>query len=335
MTPRLLIVSPSFHGYHAAIARSFERLGYQTSTYCYDAVDSLAEKTWNKVRHELPAHLFGGHSHQSPETVSRRAVERVHAVAPEIVLVIRGDTLTEDFWEAAGRRGRPVVVWMYDEMRRTSFEPDLVSRYARIASYSPQDTVDLVQSGIEALHVPLGYDDTTTPSASQIGSGTVSFLGAPSPTRLSGLLALQRAGLPVRAWGRGWSNHPYDRARTWRVRASRIPSGRDVPSSLAHTIMKNSIATLNFHGDQDGFTMRTFEAAGSQAVQVIDRADVEMYYEPSREVLVQQDAEELVETVRQVFSNPGKYQRLRKEARNRTLAEHTLTHRARHLEQLW
>lgn len=334
MTRRMLIVSPSFHGYHAAIARAFEKLGYDALTYCYDAVDSTAEKVWNKLRYELPTKLVGGDAHQSADTSSRRAAERVRDVAPDVVLVVRGDTLTEEFWQVASAGGRPVVVWMYDEMRRTAFDASLVSKYARIASYSPLDVQALVAEGIEALHVPLGYDDTAEPNASTEGIGVVSFLGAPSPKRHGALLALHEAGIPVRAWGRGWSDHPFDRARTWRLSSSGLPNGRDTPGPVAHAIMRNSIATLNIHGDQDGFTMRTFEAAGSGGVQLVDRADVSEVYVTGEEVLVFENAEELVEIARRAEARPEGFVALR-EARRRTLAEHTLRHRAQQLEGLW
>ncbi|QNK54073.1 glycosyltransferase [Dermacoccus sp. PAMC28757] len=335
MTRRMLIVSPSFHGYHAAIARAFEKLGYDAVTYCYDAVDSTAEKVWNKLRYELPTKLVGGDAHQSADTSSRRAAERVRDVAPDVVLVVRGDTLTEEFWQVASAGGRPVVVWMYDEMRRTAFDASLVSKYARIASYSPLDVQALVAEGIEALHVPLGYDDTAEPNASTEGIGVVSFLGAPSPKRHGALLALHEAGIPVRAWGRGWSDHPFDRARTWRLSSSGLPNGRDTPGPVAHAIMRNSIATLNIHGDQDGFTMRTFEAAGSGGVQLVDRADVSEVYVTGEEVLVFENAEELVEIARRVEARPEGFVALREAARRRTLAEHTLRHRAQQLEGLW
>lgn len=335
MTRRMLIVSPSFHGYHAAIARAFTALGYQAETYCYDTVDSVAEKVWNKARHELPARFFGTDTHQSPETVSRRAAARVRDATPDVVLVVRGDTLTEEFWQVASEGGRPVGVWMYDEMRRTAFDADLVSRYARIASYSPLDTKALVAGGIDALHVPLGYDTTAEPSVSDEGRGVVSFLGAPSPKRHAALSAMHDDGLPVRAWGRGWSDHPFDRARTWRLRSRGLPNGRDTPGPVAHAIMRNSIATLNIHGDQDGFTMRTFEAAGSGAVQLIDRADVDEFYVPGEEVLVFESEAELIDIARQVARNPGDFEEVRRRARERTLAEHTFVHRARTMEGLW
>lgn len=332
---RLLIVSPGFHGYYASIRRAFESLDYTVETYCYDAATSSAERVWRKARHELPAKLRGKDAHLSPQVVSQRAASRVREVKPDIVLVIRGDVLTEDFWQAAQTSASHVAVWMYDEMRRTDFDPALVGQYARMATYSELDTRTLLEQGYDAMHVPLGFDDTATMADSVEGRGVVSFIGAPFTRRTEALRALMRSGVPVKAWGRGWSDHPYDRARTWRTKPVGVPNGRDVAGTLALAIMRNSIATLNIHGDQDGFTMRTFEAAGVGAVQLIDRADVAEYYQPGEEVLVFDGHEELVDIARRVMQRPDDFVQLREQARRRTLAEHTLSHRAQSLEGLW
>ena len=332
---RLLIVSPGFHGYYTSIRRAFESLDYTVETYCYDAATSSAERVWRKARHELPAKLRGKDAHLSPQVVSQRAASRVREVKPDIVLVIRGDVLTEDFWQAAQTSASHVAVWMYDEMRRTDFDPQLVGRYARMATYSALDTQALVGQGFDALHVPLGFDDTAAMSTTSAGRGVVSFIGAPLAKREDALQALMSAGVPVQAWGRGWSDHPDDRARTWRLTSRGIPSGRDVPGTDALAIMRNSIATLNIHGDQDGFTMRTFEAAGVGAVQLVDRVDVEEYYVPGEEVLVFEGHDELVALARDVMARPSSYAALREQGRRRTLAEHTLRHRAEALEHLW
>ena len=183
--------------------------------------------------------------------------------------------------------------------------------------------------------MPLGFDDTIPASAASDGDGLVSFVGAPLPGRLRALTALADAGVPVRAWGRGWSDHPVDRARTWRLRSTGIPSARDVPAPKAHAIMRDSLATLNVHGDQDGFTMRTFEACGVGAVQLIDRKDVTEFYEPGRELLTFETPHELAEIAQRVRQHPDDFRAMRAAAQRRTLAEHTLTHRARRLEALW
>lgn len=334
-TRSLLIISPRFHGYYTAVGHAFGELGYEVSTYCYDAVASPAEKLWNKAAHELSGKLRGDGGHLSEVTVSRRAMARVRDLSPDTILVIRGDVLTEEFWALAAENGRRVGVWMYDEIRRTSFDADLVGRYAQLATYSAHDAATLKAEGHRIAHVPLGFDASSAIDDTAAGAGLVSFVGAPFAKREAALATLVSAGVPVQAWGRGWSDHVLDRTRTWRVRSLGIPAKRDVAGPSAHAIMRNSSATLNIHGDQDGFTMRTFEAAGVGAVQIVDRADVEDFYVPCEEVLVYDDHEELVDLCRHAVARPQDLTMLRENARRRTLAEHTLTHRASALLESW
>lgn len=331
----LLIISPSFHGYYAAIGRAFGELGYEVLTHCYDVAASPAEKLWNKTAHELAGKLRGDGGHLSGATVSRRAMARVREVSPDFVLVIRGDVLTEEFWALAAEDDRLVGVWMYDEIRRTNFDADLVGRYAQLATYSAQDAATLRAAGHRIAQVPLGFDASSVIDNTTAGAGLVSFVGAPLPKRESALAALVSAGVPVQAWGRGWSDHVFDRARTWRVRSLGIPAKRDVAGPSAHAIMRNGRATLNIHGDQDGFTMRTFEAAGVGAVQIIDRADVADFYDPGEEILVYDGHEELVDLCRHAVARPQDFMMLRERARRRTLAQHTFTHRADALLEAW
>lgn len=332
---RVLVVSPSFHGYSTAISRAFESLGYDVEEFCYDLVKSPREKAWNKLRHELPGKLRGAESLMSAETITQRAIQVLRETKPDLVLVIRGDIFLESFWEEAHAGSRPVLVWMYDEMRRTAFDQSMVSQYAKIATYSSLDTEALQACGIDATHVPLAYDSLGSITNNIPAAGVISFIGAPFEKRTYALQLLASEGLPIQAWGRGWSDHPVDRARTWRLQRSGIPNGRDVAGSDALGIMRHSAATLNIHGDQDGFTMRTFEACGVGAIQLIDRSEVSRYYEPGRELLVFENDEELIEHARRVLARPSDFTAMRAYAQDRTLAEHTLIHRAQVLETLW
>ena len=143
------------------------------------------------------------------------------------------------------------------------------------------------------------------------------------------------AGLPVRAYGRAWSRHPYDILRTKQFKDSGVPAGRDIDRSEAYGIMASSPATLNIHNNQDGFTMRTFEAPGVGALQVIDRPDVDRYYIPGEEVLVYQSIDELIEICTRIFRDPKWARKIREAGQKRTLAEHTFDQRVKILEQLW
>lgn len=331
--PRLLIVTPEFHGYWRSIERAFGELGYDVLTYCYDAAPRR-EKLYNKLRHELPAQVTGSGRHLSDDTVTRRAVLALSQARPDLLLVVRGDVLTEEFWQHAASLRIPAAVWLYDELRRMRHDPSQLAGLARIASYSARDVRALTELGIPALYVPLAFDPAISIPERGRG-GEVTFVGARHPKRERYLRELVAHGVPMRAYGRGWSDHPVDQARTWRLRSFGGPSGRDLPLEDGYAVMKAGLATVNIHGDQDGFTMRTFEASGVGAVQLIDRADVSEFYDPGREVLVFETEDELVDLCRRLISHEGDMSRLRDAARRRTLSSHTFLHRARELQTLW
>lgn len=330
---RLLIVTPEFHGYWRSIERAFAELGYEVVTHRYDAAPR-AEKLYNKLRHELPAQFTRSGRHLDDETVTDRALCALAEAEPELLLVVRGDALAERFWQQVGSRHLPAGVWLYDELRRMRHDLTVVGEVARIATYSAADARALADRGIGALHVPLAFDPALAVSR-RPPVGEVTLVGARYPKRERLLRELVSRGVPVRAYGRDWSDHPVDRARTWRWSSVGVPNGRDLPLGDGYAIMNAGLATLNIHFDQDGFTMRTFEACGVGAVQLIDRADVAEFYEPGEEILVFETADELVELCRRALADRGAMARLRETASRRTLAQHTFLHRARVLEGLW
>lgn len=228
----------------------------------------------------------------------------------------------------------PTALWLYDELRRMRHDPMLLSSVARIATYSAGDVRTLAAQGITALHVPLAFDPSVIVPI-RPPSGEVTFIGARFPKRERHLRVLVNHGIPLRAYGRDWSDHVADRARTWRRSVVGVPNGRDVPLANGYSLMRAGLATLNIHGDQDGFTMRTFEASGVGAVQLIDRADVNEFYVPGQEVLVFESEDELLDLCRRVMHDGAWTGRLREAARLRTLAQHTFLHRAAELQKMW
>lgn len=330
---RLLIVSPSFHGYWRAIERAFSELGWEASTYCYDRLDGLRAKASHKVRSELPSRLGREADHSLHERLSIAARAAVHTRQPDRVLVIKGDLLTEPFWDALERPRIPRHLWLYDELRRTGHTESSIERFDTVASYSRADVQALQTGGHNAHHVPLAFDAAVAVTPSQINR--VTLVGARYPRREDALGALHLAGVPVQAFGRDWSKHWYDRVRTWRLGAPSFPTGRDLSLPDAYAVMAGSPATLNIHSDQDGFTMRTFEAAGVGGVQLVDREDVTEFYEPGREVLVYRSTDELVDLAQRSITDDRWGDRLRVAARARTLDQHTFGHRARALEATW
>lgn len=329
---RLLLVAPTFHGYHRSIAAGFRQLGLEVVTHCYDDYSALTAKLRNKVLWELPGEFGADRRHARRRWDTARALEALREVRPDRLLVIKGDSLGEDFWAEARRRGIPTMLWLYDDLHRHEHSREFLREVGPVLSYAVSEAARLRADGVDAHHLPNGWDpDLARPAETGAGRsrrGEIVFVGARYPNRESLLRGLHEAGVPVRAYGRQWSRHPIDRLRTWDLRRPPLPAHRDIPLAEAYRVQAAAAGTLNIHGLQAGLSMRTFEVPGMGGVQLIDRADVADHYEPDREVLVFTDEEELTALCRRLIADPRWADDLRAAARRRSLAEHTFAHRA-------
>lgn len=329
---RVLVLSPVFHGYWRSLERALAGLGHEVRTVRYDEHRGVA-RVAAKLGHDLPERL-GGSDARRRALLGARARAAVRDHDPDVLLVVKGDAFDDDFWDLLDRRRQRRALWLHDELRRTGHTDVSLAAAGPVASYSPDDVATLTGRGLRAVHVPLAHDPDEPVHTRPAGDEVV-FVGARYPARTALLAHLAGAGVPVRAYGRDWSGHPVDRLRTWRLRSPGVPHGRDLPRPDAYGVMAAAVATLNVHGDQDGFTMRTFEACGVGAVQLVDRADVARHYEPGTEVAVFTGPDEAVELAARARTDRSWADGLRSAARARTLAEHTFAHRARSLERLW
>lgn len=331
---KLLIITPAFHDYYVAFSQAFAYLGYRVRVCKYDEFATWPAKFHNKLRFELPT-KFGKNTLEQRRTWStQRAMGALRSTDPDEVLIIRGDLLGEAVFQDLESRRIPYAVWFYDEFSRMEKHSVDMSRIPAVASYSSLDTEALKLKGINSHHIPLGFDSLSLYSPGG-NRNEVSFIGARYPNRENLLVELHQLGVPVRAFGRDWSRDFRDQIRTWGERRPDIPSGRDLDRRQAYGVMEGSLSTLNMHYNQDGFTMRTFEAAGVGAVQLIDRADVSEMYAPGEEVLVFSDAVEAAEEIAKIRLDGRRARRIRSAAQKRTLAEHTLVHRAKVLSEIF
>lgn len=331
---RVLLVTPVFHGYWAAIQRALERRGHDVVVYRYDELPSAVHKVQHKVRHELVDRVSPGAGSAAWGRATTEVARRVlRDVRPDVVVAIKADRIGSSFWDDVDDLGIPRILWLYDEIRRTVQDPLALRRFPKVVSYSPGDVRDLVELGVDAEFLPTGFDADVR--ARPARTGAVVFVGARYPNRQAQLDALHQAGVAVRAYGRDWSHHPIDRARTWSWSRPDVPGFRDVSLQRAYDLVAGSVAAVNIHSDQDGFTLRTFEAPGVGALQLIDRADVDAFYEPGVEVMTYASVDELVELCRRSHRDPLWRASIGRAGQKRTLAEHTFDHRVARLAALW
>lgn len=331
---RILLVTPTFHGYWRSIAAALRRRGHEVRVHRYDELAGA----WAKVRHKLAAELPARAGRDVSAWRARRADATLRAClvdsVPDVTVVIKGDVFSTEGWADIERLSGTHVLWLYDEVRRTQYDDERLRLAGRVASYSRRDTSELRDRGLATVHLPNAFDPADRP-AHGIPIPAVSFVGARYPNREEAMMRLRDSGVSVLAVGRDWSHHPVDRVRTWSWRRPDLPAHRDVPRATAYGVMQRSTATLNPHFDQDGFTMRTFEAPGVGGLQLIDRPDVSDLYEPGREVVVYRDLDELVDLARRAARDRRWAEQIRAAGRRRTLSEHTFDHRMAALESLW
>ena len=332
--PRLLVISPAFHGYSEAVRRALVEIGHEVEVMHYDAFPTTGAKVRNKVMFELPGRLGSGAGERRlQQWTTRQVLAALDTTRADAVLIIRGDRLSLDVWAELDRRRLPTVLWLYDEMNRMHLDPEVLAMPRAVASYSPGDIAMLSARGITTLHLPNAFDIHT--GAQPIASSDLVFIGARYRSRENLLVDLVELGVPVHAYGRDWSHHPYDRLRTWDLHRPSIPASRDISRTSAYSIMGGALGVINTHENQDGFTMRTFESCGMGGLQFIDRADVDEYYTPGVELEVFENAEHLSELSARAVADPAWRRTIGEAAMRRTMQEHTFEHRMRELVRLW
>ena len=331
MSRRVLVVSPAFHGYGTAIGAALRVLGHDVTVHGYDSGGGSLSDARNAVAHRLPSGALRAAVERASTT---RAIAILRETSPSAVLVVKGDRLGDDWWDAVQASRAPVVVWLYDELCRMSYSVDRLRDIGSTVSYSPRDVAHLRAAGLDAGLVPDGFDSLT--SFVPRHTRALTFVGARYPERERILRRVAVAGIPVAAYGREWSRHPWDVVRTGQFRDAGVASGRDLPRAQYYGVMAGGLATLNVHGSgHDGLSMRSFEAPGVGALSLIDRPDVARHYDVGRETLVYTSDDELLDHLARARREPAWAASIREAGRRRTLAEHTLVHRMAEVARRW
>ncbi|KHK99844.1 hypothetical protein LK09_00425 [Microbacterium mangrovi] len=325
---KVLLVSPVFHGYWHAIAAALAAHGHVVTTHRYDGGDA-GRRLRNAVAHRVPVARP-----RAARLTTQSAIAALEAVRPDAVLVVKGDVLGSAWWDALTRSRARTALWLYDELERMNHAPAVLRAVETVYSYSPRDVEALRRAGVPARFLPDGYDSLTDFRVRP--SGAITFVGARYAAREQSLAMLAARGIPVAAYGREWSRYPWDVIRTGRLRSAGVPSHRDLSRAEYYGVMAGSLATLNVHGDgHDGLSMRTFEASGVGALQLIDRTDAAEFYEPGRELLVFHSDAELVDHIQRARRDPVWATGIRTAGRRRTMARHTLVHRMGEVQEAW
>jgi spore maturation protein CgeB len=247
------------------------------------------------------------------------------------------------------RPGKLIVFWDVDApatLERVANDPHdpfakLVPQYDLVLTYGGGQPVVDGYRQLGASHcVPIynALDPTTHhPVAPDPRfAGLLGFLGNRLPDReqrVRDFLFAPARRMPESAFLLGGSGWDASAGAPVNVRLlghvfSRDHNAFNVTPRAVLNINRDSMARFGFSPPT-----RVFEAAGAGACLITDAWDgIEQFLEPDREVLVAQDADEVVGHLEALTARRAR--EIGEAARRRVLAEHTYAHRARQVEAL-
>jgi spore maturation protein CgeB len=314
MSGRAVLVVARFddgqHAHAAQRCRALERLGCRVEAFDLLKRPGLLERV---SRGDLRSRL-------------RKAVEARRA---DLVLVIGAEDIEPEIvCELRASTGIPWINWFPDDLRTVDAVRRHAPAYDRVF-VSSDDVAARLPDGLaaEPIVLPLAADPSIyrpIRSRDQYRANVV-FAGTATARRETLLSMLVEFGLAL--WGPGWRNtslRDYCRGEVPSTEEYvRAYGGASVAINIHHSAGTNG--TLESHLNQ-----RLFEVASIGVPQVVDaRRHLESHFEPGRDVLVFQDAEELRWLVESALQDLPAAEQIGASARREALSRHTYMHRMR------
>lgn len=313
---RVLVVAAyddALNAHAAQRERALERLGQTVTRF------DLA------ARPGLLTRLRGG------DLLSRLDRE-LEVVAPDVVLVIRGEALSAQ-GIAGLRKSHPGTWanWIPDDVHGLAIVQHALPAYDLVFA-AGTDVAELLtaQLGREVHYLPLAADPSVYKpmrSRDQYRANVV-FAGTATPRRERLLGELVEFGLAV--WGPGWR----------RTALRDYCRGEQLDTENFVRAYAGASVAVNIHRAADaepavaecGVNQRLFEIAAIGVPQVVDfRGDLDRHFADRQEVLVYRSVEEMRSMVEAALHDPAAAGAMAQSARDRVLREHTYMHRLRDL----
>ncbi len=262
------------------------------------------------------------------QPLARRLVARARRFSPDLIVAIGAFHIPIRILEhlASWPTRPPMLGWVGDRFDAGASEA------ARL-----YDTVLYTDRGLLAGHRRLGFDaqahflpHAANPHANGPHLGRrekrMVFVGAPTLHRRS-LVAELKA--PIALYGPGW---------TAEVGGRHEVAARRISPEVVRSLYRRYSAALNIPNENNvvtGLNQRNFDPClAATPVVAESQADLEVCFEPGREVLVFRDAAELNEIHGRLMADPDQAERVGQAGRARVLADHTYGRRLEAMKAL-
>ena len=334
---RLFIVGPQWVGeWTESTQRAAAALGHDATAFYYNvfSVDRLQGGALYRLPARLrpyfqPAAVRLGRAWEN--NMNRRLVAAVRAARPDVVIILKGEALSEETIVALHAAHRPVVAWWVDDPFRV---PKAMRwfRFLDVLYMFDKGRLDEMQAQgcRNIVYLPCACDQTTFrpvalhPTAYPHLNCVVGFVASYLPGR--GALLGQMREWEVGLWGPGWQAAPELKtfpAGTWRAR-------RLVAADAAKVY---NLARLcpNIHHPQTqvgGLNTRTFEVLAAGGFELVDHvAGLEENFDVGREIVCYDSPEHFRELAAYYLAHPDQRAAISERGRARVLRDHTYEQR--------
>ena len=255
---------------------------------------------------------FLGRRHYRQIEFNRSLHATIRRDRPDIMLVTGIAPVTIETLEVAKMNGVTSVNYSTDDpwnpAHRTNRFLLTIPHYDITFSTRRANLGDFSHAGAKRVYyLPFGYDPrflNIEPPSSRKSDIDVLFVGGADQDRIPIVLALIRAGLQVRLFGRYWDRQPETRDS-----AGGIVSPEEISRV---TCSSKTVLILVRRANRDGHVMRTFEAGASRACLLVeDTAEHREIFGNDDVCVVYFDSvERMIASAKELVADPARRDRL-------------------------
>jgi spore maturation protein CgeB len=341
---RILLIGPKWiGGWLEGAERAMHDLGHTITTFRYDTPWSPSV-AGNRMRvsshtpqllHPLLMPIVERVGRAWEDRMNRRLVKVGRSLKPDLVLILKGETLQEDTLVALQSPGRHIASWWLDDpILYFNSHPQVRSQMPHLDTlfiYDRGKMKELSEYGARRIiYLPCAVDTSVyhpkgiLPADLERYRCDVGFAATYYPER--GRLLTAMSGLKVSLWGSGWSSSPEIKA---------FPNGtlhgKKLSGSELAALYGIALICPNVHHSQSllgGLNLRTFEIPSAGGFQLVDDVPgLEEHFELGREIIVYKSPGHFRELADYYLAHPSERTALIKRGKARVMRDHTYLQR--------
>jgi spore maturation protein CgeB len=342
---RLFIVGPLWVGdWTEGVERAASLLGHKTTLFYYWRDNWNDNSIYLKERAKSYLHplikqalrltnigLKNLQAKLKDVIMNRRLIGAVQAFHPDVILILKGETISYESLLTLKALNVPLVSWWVDSPFSSPMPIKYFEFFDMVYMFDKECITDLAAQGIKhVMYLPCACDQTTyfpqslSPSDYPGLNCTIGFIATYYPERTA--LLRQMKGLDIGLWGDGWdaanelNELPYG---SWR--------GRRITADDAAKVYNLAKICPNVHHSQTrfgGLNTRTFEIPAAGGFELVDNVPgLEENFDIGREIIAYSSPDEFHELTEHYLSHPSDRTAVIERGHARVMQDHTYKQR--------